>query len=1087
MSRITLALGVALLLVEASVATVLVATSDHVSDKGWTIGLAITAGVAFVLSGLVATTRRPENRTGVYLAAVGYLWFLGAMTDSNHPWLFSIGFLVGGLAFVPFAALLLTHPTGRFDSRLERAFPLVVGATLVAVATAVILVDRTPLPSCETCPENPLLLVDSPRAADAMQTVATAAGVLLALVGVGLVVRRWRRATPALRRALLPVFAAGGAVLVALVADGIVAEVVSTDAADAMSPLVFAAFASVPLAFLFGILRTRLARSSVVEVVVALQSGTPLRDALADAFRDPSLEVAYRLDRRRGLGGAGWVDLEGRGVADPDPGDGRAVKLIEQNDEPVAAVTYEASLDEDPALVDAVVAAAGLALRTERLRAELRAEVRLAGALADTAPSLLTNVDTDGRILKFNPAALHASGYEDEDELRDKFFWDVFIDDGEREPMKARFAAAAPDFPPTEYENTFTNLRGERLVIYWLSTPVVDEDGRVVSIVAGGLDITERQRLEAEKEREREFLNAIANNAPSLLCLIDDEGRVTLRGTNIAFERALGYDPDETGGVHFWDRYVDDADANEVRQLIERVVAGEDVPEHDHHWLTRDGQRLLIAWTCTALPRLDERTLLLISGVDVTERQEREQEAERRRDFLNAITEAVPSFLVAVDPDAAVLPDGSNRAFRDVFGWTEEEIVGKSFLGLIAQEDDHAARMAIANAANGVAQGERESVWLDRNGEPRIVAWTARPVMDPEGHSIVLVSGSDVTVRRSREEETRASEERFRAVIERAPVAIIEVGLDLHVKLWNPAAERIFGWRPEEVLGRRVPIVPAHREEEFRALLGGILGGQAFKTIETVRLRKDGTLVDVEVSAAPIRDASGDVAGYMAVFGDISERKRQEEELRASRARIVAAGDDARRRLERNLHDGAQQRLVALSVSLRLAESKLREDPAGAAAILASAREELTHALGELRELARGIHPAILTDRGLEPAIEALVGRTPLPVEVEVCGGRLPAAVEAASYYVVAEALTNVAKYAGASSARVRIGRENGRVVIEVADDGSGGADPTQGSGLRGLADRVAALDGTLSIESPDGGGTSVRAEIPLTGGVLER
>jgi signal transduction histidine kinase len=225
----------------------------------------------------------------------------------------------------------------------------------------------------------------------------------------------------------------------------------------------------------------------------------------------------------------------------------------------------------------------------------------------------------------------------------------------------------------------------------------------------------------------------------------------------------------------------------------------------------------------------------------------------------------------------------------------------------------------------------------------------------------------------------------------------------------------------------------------------------------------------------------------MAVFGDISERKRQEEELRASRARIVAAGDDARRRLERNLHDGAQQRLVALSVSLRLAESKLREDPAGAAAILASAREELTHALGELRELARGIHPAILTDRGLEPAIEALVGRTPLPVEVEVCGGRLPAAVEAASYYVVAEALTNVAKYAGASSARVRIGRENGRVVIEVADDGSGGADPTQGSGLRGLADRVAALDGTLSIESPDGGGTSVRAEIPLTGGVLER
>ena len=205
------------------------------------------------------------------------------------------------------------------------------------------------------------------------------------------------------------------------------------------------------------------------------------------------------------------------------------------------------------------------------------------------------------------------------------------------------------------------------------------------------------------------------------------------------------------------------------------------------------------------------------------------------------------------------------------------------------------------------------------------------------------------------------------------------------------------------------------------------------------------------------------------------------EELRASRARIVAAGTAERRRLERNLHDGAQQRLVALSLTLRVAQSRLRKDPDGAEAMIAGAQEELTLALEELRELARGIHPAVLSDRGLEPALAALAGRSPVPVEVEETPTeRLPPAVEAAAYFVVAEALTNVVKYAGASQARISISRTNGHAVVEVADDGVGGADPTRGSGLRGLADRVSALDGTLELRSPQGAGTVLRASIPV-------
>ena len=196
---------------------------------------------------------------------------------------------------------------------------------------------------------------------------------------------------------------------------------------------------------------------------------------------------------------------------------------------------------------------------------------------------------------------------------------------------------------------------------------------------------------------------------------------------------------------------------------------------------------------------------------------------------------------------------------------------------------------------------------------------------------------------------------------------------------------------------------------------------------------------------------------------------------------MIEAEQRERRRLERNLHDGAQQRLVALSLTLRLAQGRLRKDPEGAEKLLAGAQDELNRALEELRELARGIHPAVLSDRGLKAALEALAGRSPVPVELErTPPDRLPPPVEAAAYFVVAEALTNVVKYANASQARISVTRSNGHAVVEVADDGVGGADPGRGSGLRGLADRISALDGTMVLTSPEGAGTLLRAEIPV-------
>jgi signal transduction histidine kinase len=206
------------------------------------------------------------------------------------------------------------------------------------------------------------------------------------------------------------------------------------------------------------------------------------------------------------------------------------------------------------------------------------------------------------------------------------------------------------------------------------------------------------------------------------------------------------------------------------------------------------------------------------------------------------------------------------------------------------------------------------------------------------------------------------------------------------------------------------------------------------------------------------------------------------EMLAASRARIVEAGDTERRRLERNLHDGAQQRLVALVVQLRLIRAAMDSDLPGARSALDSAIIGLREALEELRELARGIHPAVLTNYGLGRAVAALAARSPVRVEIAAMPDeRLPAPVEAAAYYIIAEAITNVAKYAAASHVTVTVDQVTDCTRVEVTDDGTGGADSTAGSGLRGIADRVEALNGRLQVMSPVGVGTTVRAQIPRT------
>jgi PAS domain S-box-containing protein len=254
-------------------------------------------------------------------------------------------------------------------------------------------------------------------------------------------------------------------------------------------------------------------------------------------------------------------------------------------------------------------------------------------------------------------------------------------------------------------------------------------------------------------------------------------------------------------------------------------------------------------------------------------------------------------------------------------------------------------------------------------------------------------------------------------------------------------------------------------------------------TGETVRVerdwfvRRDGTQVAVSYSSAPVNLEDG--RGAVVAFHDISNRLRLGE-VEASRARIAAAADETRRRIERDLHDGAQQRLVSLGLEVHGAVAVTPPELTELRARLSRISGDLSEVLEELRRIARGIHPAVLTEGGLQPALRALARRSPVPVELDVqLHGRMPDCVEVAAYYLISEALTNVAKHSQASVVRVGVTVGEGSLLLSIRDDGIGGADPTRGSGLLGLTDRVEILGGTIEIASPSGEGTAISARLP--------
>jgi PAS domain S-box-containing protein len=1027
-------------LVAGGLALTLVLTSDHETRPVVTLAFGLLLGWSFILAGSLAALRRPENRTGLLLALVGYTWFVGAVSEANDSLLFTVGQWLQPVVIAAFVHLVIAYPRGRLGSRLERSVVLAAYALAFTGALPLLFFREEPSGFCATCPDNAFFVAEHPRLWDvANVAVDVAAGALLALTML-ILVRRWRGASAAYRRSLRAVLAAA-ALAVGGFALAFAVDPISSDTAEVMSLVASIGVLGVPFAFLVGLLRGRFAAGAVGRLVTQL-GRTPEPWALRDAFRavlhDPTLQLAYWLPEAEA-----YVDAEGRFF---DPPEGRSTTVVEDEEGPIATLVHDPSLDEEDGLVESAVAAARLAILNERYQAELRARVNeleqerdFTRLVVDSTPALFCVVDPDGRVVRFNRSLETLSGYDDDERTRGRLFWEVFSTPERAEEDRTALAGAAAGLKTERRQSLLPTPQGARLV-EWLDVRIPDEHGQLRFLLEAGIDVTERERnlaglrsLAEEQAALRRVAEVVAR-VPSVDELMDcvTEEAALLLGADAA--HMVRYEEHELmTGMGSWSAPSARAiPSGEVRPIDSHTVV----------WKVRETGRSARLEGYDTLPgslaaRLRSMGIRSSIGAPITVggRLWGALTASRTGEepFEPGTEERLERFAALAGQAIA-----NAQARDEITSLAAEQAALRRVATLVAgSSPEEALFAAVSQEVGRLFNGQTANIVRHEGVTIRILGgWTSEESrLVPEGAVYPATADSSV----------------IRAINTAQPTRVDSID-DLRdgggKEVWRKAGLHAAIAAPILVEGRvwgGLCVFKTHPEELFQP-------------------------------GAEIR--LGDFAALVAQAVANAEAQAQ---LTASRARIVQATDEARRKLERNLHDGAQQRLVSLSLSLRLAQARLQTDPDGADEMLSGASTELAQALEELRELARGIHPAVLTDRGLGPALETLAQRSSLPVEIHnAVEGRLPGPVEAAAYYVVSESLANVAKYAQASWVRVTIARDNGVARVEVADDGIGGADPAQGTGLRGLADRVEALDGRLEVANANGGGTVVRAEIPV-------
>jgi PAS domain S-box-containing protein len=506
-----------------------------------------------------------------------------------------------------------------------------------------------------------------------------------------------------------------------------------------------------------------------------------------------------------------------------------------------------------------------------------------------------------------------------------------------------------------------------------------------------------------------EFAKVLTETTMSLVSVLDQNGRILF--FNDACERATGFKRDEVVGGDARDFVIPPEESEAFGEVLAYIWSTGLSSPQVGHWLAKDGERKLIAWSNRLMPSVEGGPALLVTtGIDLSAR--------------------TPSY----DDEGAFEGDPEAKLAE---------------IGRLAQEQRALRRVATLVAS----EASPERVFTAVSEEcARVLEVNASAVFRYEGDDTATIVGR----------HSRADHDVFTLGL-RLP-ATEGTGIGQVLRTGRPARIHDYTDRSGQV-AENMRLMGYRSTVSAPIVVAGILWGA----------------VGIASSEPLPADTEARLGAFCELVSLAVASAQAREDLSASRARLVKAGDEQRRKLERNLHDGAQQRLVSLALTLRLARRQVETDLEAATKSLEGAANELDRALAELRELARGLHPAALTEQGLGPALQAVAQRLPIEVSISAPPDRLPENIEATVYYIVSEALTNVAKHAQANRASVSIGLADSTLRFEITDDGRGGADPSAGSGILGLRDRAEAVGGTLFVISPPGQGTRVTAQIPLS------